>query len=136
MSSSNQRPANRGFRAVLRCAISHYRQSSCLSVPEPGTGSVAGLGGRTLGGDSRCLFRGTICLARREAHRLTVHVESGSWLPISSPGRHANSFEFLQSNASRLGILHLLKSPTGRTCENFRTAASEESRSPPNRAGA
>ena len=35
MSSSNQRPANRGFRSVLRCAISHYRQSSCLSVPEP-----------------------------------------------------------------------------------------------------
>ena len=27
MSSSNQRPANRGFRSVLRCAISHYRQS-------------------------------------------------------------------------------------------------------------
>ena len=26
MSSSNQRPANRGFRSVLRCAISHYRQ--------------------------------------------------------------------------------------------------------------
>ena len=35
MSSSNQRPANRGFRSVLRCAISHYRQSSCLSAPEP-----------------------------------------------------------------------------------------------------
>ena len=31
MSSSNQRPANRGFRSVLRCAISHYRQfPSCL----------------------------------------------------------------------------------------------------------
>ena len=27
MSSSNQRPAKRGFRSVLRCAISHYRQS-------------------------------------------------------------------------------------------------------------
>ena len=27
MSSSNQRPANRGFRSVLRCAITHYRQS-------------------------------------------------------------------------------------------------------------
>ena len=35
MSSSNQRPANRGFRSVLGCAISHYRQSSCLSAPEP-----------------------------------------------------------------------------------------------------
>ena len=35
MSSSNQRPANRGFRSVFRCAISHYRQSSCLSAPEP-----------------------------------------------------------------------------------------------------
>ena len=35
MSSSNQRPANRGFRSVLRCAIFHYRQSSCLSAPEP-----------------------------------------------------------------------------------------------------
>ena len=35
MSSSNQRPANRGFRSVLRCAISHYRQSPSLSAPEP-----------------------------------------------------------------------------------------------------
>ena len=35
MSSSNQRPANRGFRSVLRCAISHYRQSPWLSAPEP-----------------------------------------------------------------------------------------------------
>ena len=35
MSSSNQRPANRGFRSVLRCAISHYRQFPCLSAPEP-----------------------------------------------------------------------------------------------------
>ena len=36
MPSSNQRPANRGFRSVLRCAISHYRQSPSLSAPEPG----------------------------------------------------------------------------------------------------
>ena len=35
MSSSNQRPANRGFRSVLRCAITHYRQFSWLSAPEP-----------------------------------------------------------------------------------------------------
>ena len=35
MSSSNQRPANRGFRSVLRCAITHYRQSPWLSAPEP-----------------------------------------------------------------------------------------------------
>ena len=35
MSSSNQRPANRGFRSVLRGAISHYRQSPSLSAPEP-----------------------------------------------------------------------------------------------------
>ena len=35
MSSSNQRPANRGFRSVLRCAITYYRQFSCLSAPEP-----------------------------------------------------------------------------------------------------
>ena len=35
MSSSNQRPANRGFGSVLRCAISHYRQSPSLSAPEP-----------------------------------------------------------------------------------------------------
>ncbi len=35
MSSSNQRPANRGFRSVLRCALSHYRQSPSLSAPEP-----------------------------------------------------------------------------------------------------
>ena len=35
MSSSNQRPANRGFRSVLRCAISHYRQVPSLSAPEP-----------------------------------------------------------------------------------------------------
>ena len=35
MSSSNQRPANRGFRSVLRCAISHYRQFPWLSAPEP-----------------------------------------------------------------------------------------------------
>ena len=27
MSSSNQRPANKGFRSVLRCVISHYRQA-------------------------------------------------------------------------------------------------------------
>ena len=36
MSSSNQRPANRGFRPVLRCAISHYRQSPltvCTRTP-------------------------------------------------------------------------------------------------------
>ena len=36
MSSSNQRPANRGFRAVLRCAISHYRQAPlavCTRTP-------------------------------------------------------------------------------------------------------
>ena len=35
MSSSNQRPANRGFRSVLRCVISHYRQVPSLSAPEP-----------------------------------------------------------------------------------------------------
>ena len=35
VSSSNQRPANRGFRSVLRCAISHYRQFHSLSAPEP-----------------------------------------------------------------------------------------------------
>ena len=35
MSSSNQRPANRGFRSVLRCALSHFRQFPCLSAPEP-----------------------------------------------------------------------------------------------------
>ena len=35
MSSSNQRPANRGFRSVLRCATSHYRQVPSLSAPEP-----------------------------------------------------------------------------------------------------
>ena len=35
MSSSNQRPANRGFRSVLRYAISHYRQVPSLSAPEP-----------------------------------------------------------------------------------------------------
>ena len=35
MSPSNQRPANRGFRSVLRCAISHYRQVPSLSAPEP-----------------------------------------------------------------------------------------------------
>ena len=35
MSSSNQRPANGGFRSVLRCAISHYRQAPSLSAPEP-----------------------------------------------------------------------------------------------------
>ena len=35
MSSSNQRPANRGFRFVLRCAIFHYFQSLSLSAPEP-----------------------------------------------------------------------------------------------------
>ena len=35
MSSSNQRPANRGFRSGFRCAISHYRQFHWLSAPEP-----------------------------------------------------------------------------------------------------
>ena len=35
MSSSNQRPAKRGFRSVFRCAISHYRQFPWLSAPEP-----------------------------------------------------------------------------------------------------
>ena len=40
MSSSNQRPANRGFRSVLRCAISHYRQSPSLSAPEPAEGAI------------------------------------------------------------------------------------------------
>ena len=34
MSSSNQRPANRGFRSVLQCALSHYRQFPWLSAPE------------------------------------------------------------------------------------------------------
>ena len=38
MSSSNQRPANRGFRSVLPCAITHYRQSPWLSAPEPAVG--------------------------------------------------------------------------------------------------
>ena len=38
MSSSNQRPANRGFRSVLRCALSHYRQFPWLSAPEPSRG--------------------------------------------------------------------------------------------------
>ena len=35
MSSSNQRPANRGFRSVFRCALSHYRPVPYLSAPEP-----------------------------------------------------------------------------------------------------
>ena len=35
MSPSNQRPANRGFRSVLRCAISHYHHVPSLSAPEP-----------------------------------------------------------------------------------------------------
>ena len=35
MSSSDQRPENRGFRSVFRCAISHYRQLPGLSAPEP-----------------------------------------------------------------------------------------------------
>ena len=35
MSSSNQRPANRGFRSVLRCAITYYRQVLSLFAPEP-----------------------------------------------------------------------------------------------------
>ena len=35
MSSSNQRPANRGFRSVLRCTISQYRPVPSLSAPEP-----------------------------------------------------------------------------------------------------
>ena len=35
MSSSNQRPANMGFRSVLRCAITHYHQFPSLSAPEP-----------------------------------------------------------------------------------------------------
>ena len=35
MSSSNQRPANRGFRSVLRCALSHDRQFPWLFAPEP-----------------------------------------------------------------------------------------------------
>ena len=51
MSPSNQRPANRGFRSVLRCAISHYRQFPWLSAPEPSDGCVATFksGERTLG---------------------------------------------------------------------------------------
>ncbi len=60
MSSSNQRPANRGFRSVLRCAISHYRQSPSLSAPEP-WGTVAASGERktfapdkTRPNESRC----------------------------------------------------------------------------------
>ena len=45
MSSSNQRPANRGFRSVLRCAISHYRQSPSLSAPvKAGGGFTAAFG--------------------------------------------------------------------------------------------
>ena len=35
MSPSNQRPANRGFRSVLRCAISHYHHVPSLSAREP-----------------------------------------------------------------------------------------------------
>ena len=35
MSSSNQRPGNRGFRSVLQCAISQYRQVPSRSAPEP-----------------------------------------------------------------------------------------------------
>ena len=50
MSSSNQRPANRGFRSVLRCAISHYRQSLlavCTRTP-PGRSRSAQLGQKIL----------------------------------------------------------------------------------------
>ena len=35
MSSSNQRPANSGFRAVLRCDMTHYHDFRSLSAPEP-----------------------------------------------------------------------------------------------------
>ena len=35
MSSSNQRPANQGFRSVLRCAITHCHDFRSLSAPEP-----------------------------------------------------------------------------------------------------
>ena len=35
MSSSNQRPAHRGFRSVFRCAITYYRQFPSLSAPAP-----------------------------------------------------------------------------------------------------
>ena len=41
MSFSSQRPANRGFRSLLRCAITHYRQFPWLFAPEPTTASVA-----------------------------------------------------------------------------------------------
>ena len=40
MSSSNQRPANRGFPFSFAMRHIHYRQSSCLSAPEPPRGTV------------------------------------------------------------------------------------------------
>ena len=43
MSSSNQRPANKGFRSLLRCAISHYRPVPSRSAPEPRQGVLPGL---------------------------------------------------------------------------------------------
>ena len=41
MPSSNQRPVNRGFRPVQRCALFHSRQFPWLFAPEPTTASVA-----------------------------------------------------------------------------------------------
>ena len=64
MSSSNQRRANRGFRSVLRCAISHYRPVPSLSAPEPppGVGSVYSIG---VGSFLRCrIEQGTTRLLR------------------------------------------------------------------------
>ena len=41
MPSSNQRPVNRGFRPVQRCALFHSRQFPWLFAPELTTASVA-----------------------------------------------------------------------------------------------
>ena len=52
MSSSNQRPANRGFRSVFRCGIYHFYQFPCLSAPEPGRSvALANPGRRRFGRD-------------------------------------------------------------------------------------
>ena len=55
ISSSNQRPANRGFRSVLRCAISHYRQSPlavCTRTLAPGCARRVAAARQTAAGSS------------------------------------------------------------------------------------
>ena len=77
MSSSNQRSANRGCCSVLRCAISNYRQLSCLSAPEPDSAvavQTKGLGVGVVMLDESSMLRTRALTLEKEPRRMAFWV--------------------------------------------------------------